>query len=165
MSDRAEDGSHREHLRLAVSQRRGGMVVAGVLAVAGALFAWQSSLLDLGNLALPGPGFFPLVLGALLVAFAAVIGFECWRSPPGEAVELGHRDVLIAIAALLAVPLLFEPLGAYVTLGLFGTAMLVLIARIRLMPAIAAAAVGMAACWFFFQQLLGLQLPTGPWPW
>jgi putative tricarboxylic transport membrane protein len=163
MGDHSEDGSRRWHFHLAVSERRGGIIVAGALAAAGALFAWQSSRLDLGNLELPGPGFFPLFLGAVLVAFAAVIGFDCWRSPPGEAVELGHRDVLIAIAALLVVPLLFEPLGAYITLGLFGTVMLVLIARIRLLPAIAAAGVGMAACWFFFQQLLGLQLPAWPW--
>jgi Tripartite tricarboxylate transporter TctB family len=163
MSDRSEDEPGRARLRLAVSERRGGMVVAGVLAGAGAFFAWQSSLLDLGNLGLPGPGFFPLFLGAVLVAFAAVIGFDCWRSPAGEAVELGHRDVLIAIAALLAVPLAFEPLGAYITLGLFGTVMLVLIARVRLLPAVAATGLGMAGCWLFFQQLLGLQLPTGPW--
>jgi hypothetical protein len=28
--------------------------------------------------------------------------------------------------------------------------------------AIGAAALGMAACWYFFQVLLGLQLPAGP---
>jgi hypothetical protein len=28
--------------------------------------------------------------------------------------------------------------------------------------AIVASALGMAACWYFFQVLLGLQLPTGP---
>jgi hypothetical protein len=163
MSDRSDGGSRRWHLHLAVSERRGGMIVAGMLAAAGALFAWQASLLDLGSVELPGPGFFPLVLGAVLVVCAAVIGFDCWRSRRGDAVELGHRDVLIAIAALLAVPVLFEPLGAYITLGLFGTVMLVLIARVRLIAAVAAAGLGMAACWYFFQELLGLQLPVGPW--
>jgi Tripartite tricarboxylate transporter TctB family len=133
-----------------------------MLAAAGTLFAWQAFLLDLGDVHLPGPGFFPLLLGVILVILAAVIGIDRWRLPEGEAVELGHRDVLIAIAALLAVPLAFEPLGAYITLGLFGTVMLVLIARIPLPLAIAAAGAGMAACWYFFQQLLGLQLPTGP---
>lgn len=65
--------------------------------------------------------------------------------------------------ALLAVPLLFEPLGAAVTLGLLATALLVLIARVRLPLAIAAAGLGMAACWYFFQGLLGVSLPVGPW--
>jgi hypothetical protein len=91
------------------------------------------------------------------------IGIDRWRSSGGEAVELGHRDVLIAIATLLAVPLLFEPLGAAVTLGLLATALLTLIARVRLPLAIAAAGLGMTACWYFFQVLLGVSLPAGPW--
>ena len=68
----------------------------------------------------------------------------------------------IVIAALLAVPLAFELLGAIITLGLLGTVLLVLIARVSLPLAIAAAGLGMAACWYFFQVLLGLQLPSGP---
>jgi hypothetical protein len=62
---------------------------------------------------------------------------------------------------LLVVPLMFETLGALPTLGLFGMTMLVLVARVRLMLAIVATGLGMAACWYFFQVLLGLQLPTG----
>jgi hypothetical protein len=77
-------------------------------------------------------------------------------------VDLGHRDVILVCAAMLAIPPLFEPLGAYVTLGLFGAVLLVVIGRVSLVLAGAAAVIGMAACWYFFQVLLGLQLPTGP---
>ena len=146
----------------AYSARGGEMLVAGMLAAAGAVFVWQAALLDLGNVALPGPGFFPLVLGAAVMIFATVIGIECWRSSGAEIVELGHRDVAIVIVALLAVPLVFELLGAGITLGLLGTVLLVLIGRVPLPLAIAAAGLGMAACWYFFQVLLGLQLPAGP---
>jgi hypothetical protein len=48
------------------------------------------------------------------------------------------------------------------TLGLLGAALLVLIGRVPLPLAILAAGLGMAACWYFFQVLLGLQLPAGP---
>ncbi len=147
----------------AVNVHRGGIGVASVLALIGLLFAWQASLIDFGDFALPGPGFFPLVLGLLIFALAAVIAIRDWRhiaSP--ETVELGHRDVLIVFAALLAVPPLFEPLGAYVTLGLFGAVLLVLIARRSIVVAGLSAIVGMAACWYFFQVALGLQLPIGP---
>ena len=58
-------------------------------------------------------------------------------------------------------PLVFESLGALPTLGLFGMTVLVLVARVHLMLAITAAGLGVAACWYFFQVLLGLQLPTG----
>jgi hypothetical protein len=147
----------------AISARHGGMCVAAVLAAIGLIFTWQASLIDFGDLALPGPGFFPLVLGVLVFVLAAVIGVRDWfPTAGGEAIELGHRDVLIVLAALVAVPPLFERLGAYATLGLFGAALLVLIARCSLVIAVMSAAIGMAACWYFFQVALGLQLPIGP---
>jgi hypothetical protein len=146
-----------------VDMRSGGLWVAGLLMLTGLLFAWQSTELDFGGLPLPGPGFMPLVLGAVLVACAAVIGVERWRDVTvGEPVELGHRDVLVAFAAMLMVPFLFETLGAYLTLGAFGTLLLVVIGRVRIWLAIASLIAGMALCWYFFQILLGLQLPTGP---
>jgi|ERR1700722_7966114 hypothetical protein len=146
-----------------VSARRGGIVVAAVLASVGLLFAWQASLLDFGGLDLPGPGFFPLVLGVLVFALAVLIAIEGFRGAgEGETVELGHRDVLIVLAAMVAVAALFEPLGAYLSLGLFGAVLLVVLARVAVPLAIASAAIAMVACWYFFQVLLGLQLPRGP---
>jgi hypothetical protein len=163
-----------------VGVRRGGMAMACGLLCVGLLFVWQASLLDFGGLGLPGPGFFPLLLGAILGAFSAVIGLQCWResaeatdateateatdatdATEGKTVELGHHDVLVVFVALLAVPSLFDWLGAYVTLGLFGAALLVIVARTSFWLACAAAFIAMAACWFFFQLLLGLQLPAG----
>jgi hypothetical protein len=147
----------------AFSDRSGGIFVAGMLGAAGAFFAWQALLLDLGDTALPGPGFLPLLLGAILMIFATLIGIDCWRSYEGEAVEFGHRDVLITVAALLVIPVIFESLGAHIALGLFGITILVLVGRVALLLAIAATSLGLAACWYFFQVLLGVQLPTGPW--
>ena len=147
----------------AISARRGGIGVAALLAVTGLVFTWQAALVDFGDFALPGPGFFPLLLGILVVVLAVAIGVGDWlQAPSRETVAVGHRDVLIVLAAMLAVPPLFEPLGAYVTLGLFGAALLVLIARCSLLLAGVSAAIGMAACWYFFQVLLGLRLPIGP---
>jgi hypothetical protein len=146
----------------AVSARRGGIVVAAVLAGVGLVFAWQASLLDFGGFELPGPGFFPLVLGILVFAFAVLIGIEGLRGGEGDTVELGHRDVLIVLAALVAVAALFEPLGAYLSLGLFGAVLLVVLARVSVPLAVASAGIAMVACWYFFQVLLGLQLPRGP---
>jgi hypothetical protein len=146
----------------AISVRDGGLWLAAVLALTGAIFAWQALLLDLGNLALPGPGFIPLVLSVATVVLAAIIGLREWRRADyGETVELGHRDVLIVFVAMLAVPLLFESLGAYLTLGAFGAVLLVLVARTPLVIAGVAAAAGMVGCWYFFQVALGLQLPIG----
>jgi putative tricarboxylic transport membrane protein len=149
-------------LPLTISNRHGGIAVALLLALGGALTVWQSSLLDIGNVDLPGPGFFPLALGALLAVLATGVAVDCWRAPEGERIALGHRDVLVVIVALFLVPLAFEPLGALPTLGLFGAALLALVARVPIVLAVLAAALGMAGCWYFFQVLLGLQLPAGP---
>jgi hypothetical protein len=155
----------REVLLRTISVRDGGLWIAAVLAAAGALFGWQASLVDFGTLALPGPGFVPLALAVLTVVLAGIIGFREWRQPDsGETVDLGHRDVLVAFAAMLAVPPLFEPLGADVTLGLFGVVLLVFVARTPVVIAAASAVVGMIACWYFFEVALGLQLPAG-WVW
>jgi putative tricarboxylic transport membrane protein len=151
-------------LPLSISTRRGGIAVACALAAVGLVFAWQAAQLDLGGIGLPGPGFFPLLMGASLIALATMIAIHLLRDRADDgAVEFGHRDVLIVFGASIAVPLLIEPLGAYATLGLFGAVLLMLIARVSVVISVIAAAIAMVACWFFFQVLLGLQLPDGPW--
>jgi putative tricarboxylic transport membrane protein len=146
-----------------IGARHGGLMAAGALALTGVIFAWQAGLLDLGQVGLPGPGFFPLALALLLVAFSAAIALEGWLgSAKDEPLEFGHPQVLITFAALLAVPILFEPLGALVALGLLAAVLLVLIARISLVLAVLSSALGMAACWYLFQELLGVRLPPGP---
>jgi putative tricarboxylic transport membrane protein len=153
---------HSGSLPLVCSTRTGAVVVASLLAIVGALFAWQSSLLDLGRVGLPGPGFFPLVLALSVIALAGAIAYEHWHgSSRTEIIGLFHRDVVIVMAASLAVPLVFEWLGALLTIGLFAVVVLVLLAHVRLVVAVAASAVFVAGCWFMFQVLLGLQLPMG----
>jgi hypothetical protein len=149
-------------LPLAVCTRRGEVSVAALLGIVGAAFVWRSLQLDLGRPALPGPGFFPLLLGASLVVSSGMIAVEGARSSAKDgSAELGHRDVLIAFGSLLMVPLLFQALGAYVALGALGTVLLVFIARTSPLIAIPVMIVGMMACWLVFQVLLGVQLPLG----
>jgi hypothetical protein len=145
------------------SLRRGELCAAATLLVVGLCFVWQASFLKFGDLEQPGPGFFPLVLGAALAGLSAAIGINVLRRRlDGQTVALGHRDVLLTMAALVAIPILFERLGTYATLGLFMAALLILIGRVSPVRAAAAAAVAMIAVWAFFKILLGLQLPAGP---
>src|SRR5882672_6289452 len=158
-----EPVSQKSLLPRVIGSRRAGLLATGALALIGLIFAWQASRLDLGQIGLPGPGFFPLLLGALLVVFAAAIAIEGrLASSKDEPLEFGHAQVLITFAALLAVPLLFELLGAYITLGLMSAVLLVRIARVSLLLAVVSSAVGMAACWYLFGELLGVRLPIGP---
>jgi hypothetical protein len=140
---------------------RGESITAAILFFVGLFFVWHASSLHFGDLAQPGPGFVPLVLGALLMGLSAMTGalLSPWRS--SDRVALGHRDVLITFAALVAIPLLFERLGAYATLGIFMAALLVLVGRVAPVLAAVASAAAMGAAWAFFKVLLGLQLPPG----
>ncbi len=164
MADTAEAGaSPAPPGMLRVSSRRGGIAAALVLFLTGLFFAWQALALDLGSIGLPGPGFFPFALGVLLMGFAATIaGGAVLHRAAGETIELGHRDVLIGLATLFGACVAFEPLGAYLTLGLFSAALLVLIGRVPIVVAGLSAIAGMIAVWYFFKVLLGLQLPDGP---
>ena len=146
-----------------VSTRLGELIAAVALFASGIFFVWQSALMPFGRVGLPGPGFFPFVLGIVLSLIALAIGVQVWREhPAGEHVELGHRDVLIVLAALLGTCLGFERLGAYATLGLFTAVVLLLVARLSLLRAALAAALGMVAVWAVFNVVLKVQLPTGP---
>jgi len=136
--------------------------VAVALFAIGLFFAAASFGLDFGSFGLPGPAFFPCLLGVLLAGFSIALAARALNEQQaGEPIPLGHRDVIIALAALIGVAVAFEPLGAFLTLGLFAAAVLVLIGRVSLPRAALSAAVGMIALWYFFKVLLGLQLPVG----
>jgi hypothetical protein len=142
--------------------RHCGLFCAAGLAAVAVFFIVQASMLALGSVALPGPGFFPLLLGFALLFCSIWIGAQLWRrAATGENYDLGHRDVIIAMVALLLIAPLFESLGAYITLGFFAFILLVFVARVNVFVASASSAAGMAAVWYFFQILLGLQLPKG----
>ncbi len=154
--------SDRPLLPRLVSARAGGIATAAALAAVGLWFVWQASLLDLGDFELPGPGFFPLVLGGVVFICASFLAARLWASSPyGEAIAFGHRDVLIVIGALFVVPLLFDRLGALITLGLFGAVVLVLVARCSLWLAAVSAAVAMVACCTSFRSRSDCSCPPG----
>jgi Na+-transporting NADH:ubiquinone oxidoreductase subunit NqrB len=141
-------------------------MMASALLGTGVFFVWQSALLPFGNVGLPGPGFFPFVLGIALgvVALAIVISAARQERPDGEAevISLGHRDTLVVLAALVGAGLFFERLGTYATLWLLTSALLLLVARTSPWRAALGASLGMVAIWAFFKVLLGVQLPAGP---
>jgi putative tricarboxylic transport membrane protein len=154
--------SDRKDSAISLDTRRGELCAAAALVFVGLFFVWQSAALKFGSIEQPGPGFFPLILGLALSALALAIGFDRLRQPPdGGTIALGHRDVLIAFAALVVLPILFERLGAYPTLGLFMAALLVLIGRASPIIAVSAAGAAMVAVWAFFNVLLGVRLPLG----
>ena len=146
-----------------IPARLGEFLTAAALLATGLFFVWQSVLLPLGTKALPGPGIFPLVLGLALSLLSSAILVRIARgSGATKALHLGHRDVLVVLAALIALATAFESLGAYVSLAVFIAVLLVLVARTALRRVVLAVCLGTVAVWAVFKVLLGVQLPTGP---
>jgi hypothetical protein len=145
-----------------VPSRLGEVIVALALLASAVFFMWQATLLPFGRVGLPGPGFFPFALGVALGLLALAILYGVWRgSGSSAAVFLGHRDVLLTMAALASVAFSFERVGAYVALGTFTTFLLLLVARSALWRVLLGATLGMVAVWLFFGLALGVRLPIG----
>jgi hypothetical protein len=141
------------------------MVVA--LLAAAVFFVWQSAFLSFGSVGLPGPAFFPFALGTVLCLIAGVILFRVWLTPSDDAepVHLGHRDVLVTMVALCGVAFAFEQTDAYLTLGAFVAALLLIVGRTTLRQAVIGAVFGMIAVWAVFKMALGVRLPTNETVW
>jgi putative tricarboxylic transport membrane protein len=135
-----------------------------VLLVFGLGVCWQAALLALGEPDRPGPGFYPLVLGAVLMLVAVWVVMEA-RSSPGEAEPpMTRSDNVAAVAVvpglLVAFALVLEPLGYVISMFL----MMGLLLRLagRGWPAAAGMALASTLLSFFlFDMWLGVPLPKG----
>jgi hypothetical protein len=146
---------------------RGGAARGGERAVAIALLAiglyvlWTAHSMPAGSVALPGPGFFPTALGALLALTAAAILAGAGGGAPERATR-PRRETVVAVVALAIAMLLFERLGAIVTLALLLAALLRALARLSWPRAALAGVLGSLLAWLVFARLLGVALPGLP---
>ena len=154
----AEQGAWARPIRA----RLGEMLVGLVLLATALFFVWHAALLPFGQVGLPGPAFFPFALGIALGLAALAVLYRTFRlADNGEPVFLGHRDVLISIAALCVVALTFEYIGAYVVLGAFMAVMLLFVARAAPWRVVLGVILGLVAVRRVFGQALGVRLPAG----
>jgi hypothetical protein len=134
-----------------VSARLGEIAMAVALLATGGFFIWQSAQLQFGSVALPGPGFFPLVLGIALALFSlAVLYAAAVGTDAAAKVFLGHRDVLVVMAALIGVALAFEQADSYVVLGLFVATLLLALANTSFVRIVLGAVLGLVLVWVVF---------------
>lgn len=139
------------------------MIVALALIATAFFFVGFAALLPFGRIGLPGPGFFPFALGILLggLSIAVLTGVLRSHGDGAEPVYLGHRDVVIAMLAMVGLALAFERTDSYLVMGIFTAALLILVARTTLWRALLGAVLGMVAVWLFFGIALGVRLPGG----
>jgi putative tricarboxylic transport membrane protein len=144
-----------------VSARLGEIFMAVALLATAGLFIWQSALLPFGRVTLPGPGFFPFMLGIALAVFAvAVLYIAVVDANAAAKVFLGHRDVLVVVLAMFGVAYAFERADSYLVLGVFVAVLLLVIAKTSVARILLGAVIGMALVWVIFRLGLGVRLPS-----
>jgi putative tricarboxylic transport membrane protein len=125
----------------------------------------SSSLMPLGQLQEPGPGFFPLCLSTILlvlsslgILIARLSAEDLTRSEPfwGDM----KTPVKIILATGLAI-LAFEPAGFLIMSSCFLVSLFLWVSRYPLWKAVVFGITGGFVGWLCFVKLLGVQMPGG----
>ncbi len=134
----------------------------------GVLTAALSLQLPLGTLHRPGSGFFPLLLGLLLMGLAAAHLTQAWRSPPelpGAAAapaRLGSLGrVLIFLGAIVLATAFLERLGFPLMAFLLMVALLEILGVRRRRDSVLIAVCTAIAAYVLFVHWLQIPLPRG----
>jgi hypothetical protein len=143
-------------------------ILAGLIFVAfGLAFAITSLSYDLGTPLRMGPGYFPLLLGGLLVFLGLLItgkGFVSGASDEGRLGRVPWRALFLIVLAVLFFGLTVRGLGLVPATAV--TALLTALASYRtgILAAVAIAAGLTLLCVLIFVLALQLRLPlVGPW--
>jgi putative tricarboxylic transport membrane protein len=145
------------------------MTAAIALFVFGAATVALALQLPLGTLRMPGTGFFPLVLGLLLVALAAAQGVRLFlaKAPapaaaaPAPPPDGATRRVALFIGVIALATLLLQPAG-YVVATLVLMVGLLRALGVAWGACALIAASSAVASHFVFVRWLGIPMPAGP---
>jgi putative tricarboxylic transport membrane protein len=141
-------------------------VIAGLaLAALGSFVAWRASSWDILTEDGPGPGFFPLGYGVLMIALSGLLVLRAVLRPsPAEPTDwAGHARALLTWAVFAASAFAMQWIGFVAGLAILSAFVVGFVFR-RSWPR--AAAVGLACAggfWVVFDLLMGVGLPAGPW--
>jgi putative tricarboxylic transport membrane protein len=142
-------------------------VVAGLaLAGLGSYVAWRALDWDLLTEDGPGPGFFPLGYGMLMVALSALLVLRAILRPGpggGPADLAGHLRTLLTWAVFAGSAFAMQWIGFLAGFAILSAFVVAFVFQ-RSWPR--AVAVGLACAggfWLVFGQIMGVGLPTGPW--
>ena len=148
-----------------MQKARKDLLAGAVFAGFGLAFAITSTTYDIGTPLRMGPGFFPLVLGGILVVLGVSIAVKGLVA--GEGGDVGPvpwRALVLLLAAILFFGFTVRDLG--LAPALFVSVLLAALAGrgVRIVPAVVIAAGLTALSVLIFVVLLQLRLPlVGPW--
>ena len=147
-------------------QKRKGYLAIGALGLLlSAGYLGMSIRLPLGEIARPGAGVFPIVVGAMLAFTSLTTMWEGWRTDIGEHVELpAGRDgtrLMVLIGALLLYILALPWLGQIVSSALFLVLLMRVLTDVGWSRVIAYALAISLSLYGVFVLLLNVPMPRG----
>jgi len=149
--------------------------VSGLMFMAvGGAFAWGAVNYEIGNAARMGPGYFPFMLGLILVLLGVLVTFNAFKSgPPGgdKIGALAWRPLVFILGANLLFGALLVGIPAFglpafgLIVAIFGLVIMAGYARegAKLKESVILAAILAAGSYLAFVKLLNLQFPVLPW--
>jgi putative tricarboxylic transport membrane protein len=138
--------------------------VAGAAFVAfGVLVIAMSGDLPFGDLAMPGAGFMPILISAMLIIFGFVLILRAAESQPFARIDWSdskHAALVLLITG--AAVFLYERLGFVITMSLMMVGLLVIIERRNVVRAVIFAAAVTVITFLSFEYVLQTPLAEGP---
>jgi putative tricarboxylic transport membrane protein len=146
-----------------INQRTGDVLAAVILFAIGLVWVLGARAMPHGEFAVPGPGSFPMFLGAGLCGSAVLLLIAARRGGAGARVRFGNASIWSTVVALLALAVLFEPLGFFPSIAIFVGFFLRLLSGFRWSICVIAALAAAWVVYLFFGVLLGIPLPIVRW--
>jgi hypothetical protein len=139
--------------------------VAGAIFVGvGLLIFALSGDLPAGRLSMPGSGFLPKIIAALLILFGAALVLRARESEPFNAINWGDLPHALQVIAIAAAGIaLYTTAGFLLALFLMIGALLIIIERRNPLRAALYAASVVVVTFVGFEYLLKTPVPNGPW--
>ena len=149
--------------------------VSGLMFMAvGGSFAWGAVDYEIGDAARMGPGYFPFMLGLILVLLGVLVTFNAFKSgPPGgdKIGALAWRPLVFILGANLLFGALLVGIPAFglqafgLIVAIFGLVIMAGYARegAKFKESLILAAILAAGSYLAFVKLLNLQFPVLPW--
>ncbi len=139
---------------------------AGILFVAaGSLFVIGATAHDVGDVRQPGPAFFPLLSGGLMIVLGCLVNFKAVTFETDDGAPIMPTSWRLTSGTLLAVllsALLLPAVGLLPTIALQAALLGIAPAWLTLRRWLVATTCAVLACWLFYGQLPELLLVTWP---
>ena len=138
-------------------------VVAAVFLLVGVWICFEALQVPVGNLRMPGAGFFPLVLGVTLSALAIILFGTEWVSRETGSTRIwpDRPEVLYVTGILVLAVWLFDRAGFLLAMSVFLVVSIKVLGRGRWLTALVTAVIGSVTSYWVFVRLLQISLPSG----